>query len=771
MSTATGELGEGYAAATEVSRLAALLRGGRPLYPIRLSPAQMDSLKAFCDTLLPSLDISASATVSADEALVKFYCTSASMAGVPEELGGLLSGRLQHPAMGLLRLSLWMLSTWYGTLAICGRASLSKSFPYVHKFSEVEQAKREDILTALSSSSFFLYSMLYRSLKFLTMRLYFQKADENNDNHSWKAIGYCGPDPNLPVLCKARKEETDKAQPQVGLMGPLNRAIVDMSGPNLLPALHTLNSLGFASVHTTFTTSRLTIHCDAVVVGSGSGGAVVAGILAKAGFRVVVLDKGRYFPTAALSLLEGPSTEQMYESGGLVATDDVGAFVLAGSTVGGGSVVNWSACIRTPDHVLNEWCHRHELKLFGGQAFRDALNAVCARMNVRPSGAAGKAEEGLNSAVLRRGCSQLGYPVTDVPVNAAPRHDCGWCHLGCKDGKKKSTTETWLADLANSGNGVILGGCRTLKVVTKEVGGSGGTRKVATGVVAELEHGVLVVESKVTVVACGSLNTPALLRRSGLRNPNIGRHLRLHPTVTAWGYFPENPETNTWLEPDKRCYSGGILTSMSTMPSDSGYGAIIQTPAMHPGMFSAMTPWTSAADFRGRMLRFSRTATLFTLARDRGSGCSTKYPSSLAYKLDAGDEANLQRGMERMLRILAAAGAEELGTHHRGGEVFRLRGSTLEEFEAYVKRASSRPVRDLSTPISSAHQMGSCRMGVNPQSSAVNPNGETWEVERLFVTDTSVFPTALGVNPMVTVQAIAYCTAQNVLETLNKKSD
>lgn len=89
----------------------------------------------------------------------------------------MISVRLPHPAMGLLRLSLWLLSTWYGTLAICGRRSLSKSFPYVRKFSEVvEQDKREEILMALSCSSFYLYGMLYRCLKFLTMRLYFQRV-------------------------------------------------------------------------------------------------------------------------------------------------------------------------------------------------------------------------------------------------------------------------------------------------------------------------------------------------------------------------------------------------------------------------------------------------------------------------------------------------------------------------------------------------------------------------------------------------------------------
>ena len=84
------------------------------------------------------------------------------------------------------------------------------------------------------------------------------------------------------------------------------------------------------------------------MIGSGSGGGIVAGVLAKAGYKVLVLEKGNYFARKNLSLLEGPTMDQMYLSNGLLATDDMGVLVLAGSTVGGGSTINWSASIKTP---------------------------------------------------------------------------------------------------------------------------------------------------------------------------------------------------------------------------------------------------------------------------------------------------------------------------------------------------------------------------------------------------------------------------------------
>lgn len=494
---------------------------------------------------------------------------------------------------------------------------------------------------------------------------------------------------------------------------------------------------------------------------------MVAGVLAKAGYKVLVLEKGDYMARRNLSLLEGPSADQMYEGGGLVASDNLSALFLAGSTVGGGSAINWSASFRTPAHVTREWCSEQCLKLFGSQAYDHALDVVCERMGVQ----ADIIDEGLNNAVLRKGCLELGYPVNNIPRNSPPDHSCGWCNLGCKDGKKKGAQETWLVDLLHSGNGLILPRTNALKVLHER---DEGGRNVATGVVFEFKNErevkeTYIVKSKVTVVACGALRTPSLLRRSGLRNANIGKHLHIHPTAMAWGYFPE---TSQEWPAEMKSYKGAIMTAMSTVVANfdtSGYGAVIQTPSLHPGMFSVVMPWISASDIKRRMSRFSRTVHLFALARDKGSGAVPNYPKSLTYSLDAVDEENLQRGLEKTLRILAAAGAEEIGTHHRTGLKLKVKGATPEEFESFVKDASTRKLRDISTPICSAHQMGSCRMGVDPKRSAVNERGETWEVKGLFVADTSIFPTAVSVNPMVTVQAIAYCTAQSILQVLQKK--
>ncbi|KAL8138704.1 hypothetical protein V2J09_004705 [Rumex salicifolius] len=773
-----GEKEESRAIDLEKQRLFMEKKGN---YVNMLSWREMDSLTALCDTFLPSVNppndaVRIPRVVTVDDPTVKFFNTSASMAGTPDYIGGLISQRLRSHVF-LTRLTLFFLSTWIGTLILCGKSSLSSKYPFFHKFSELDHETRQKITISWSSSCIKHLRMLFLGIKSLILLAFFTQVDDNNENPSWKAIGYCGPDPDF----QAQSTETPKSPPsslEDMTFGPLHRCFVNMSSPRETVA-QSLRLSGFqVSVHPQSPKKpAMTIRCDAVVVGSGSGGGVVAGVLAKAGYKVLVIEKGTYIARQNLSLLEGQSLDQMYEFGGILPTRDVNVMILAGSTVGGGSTINWSASIKTPSHVMREWSEEYDLELFDSKLYKEALDVVCEKMDVQES----VEEEGINNEVLRRGCVELGYPVENIPRNAPKDHYCGWCFMGCKDGRKKGTVETWLRDLVDSKNGVILPNCEALKVLYSTrpwCGGRGKAKGVAFTYDYKGAREMCVVESKVTIVACGALNTPVLLKRSGLRNPNIGRNLHLHPVTMAWGHFAEDLEAQTeawrWQPPKgKTSYEGGIMTAMSSVVADSkkpGYGALIQTPSLHPGLFSALMPWTSGIDIKVRMTKFSRTAHLLALLRDQGSGeISPQNAADIQYNLSNADEANLKRGLEKMLRILAAAGAEEIGTHHTTGPRLNVKTASSHEFERFIKKVSSMGLQAQSAPLASAHQMGSCRMGVEPKTSAVDQRGETWEVEGLYVADTSVFPTALGVNPMVTAMAISYCTAQAVVEVLKRK--
>ncbi|KAL9177224.1 hypothetical protein ABFS82_01G045400 [Erythranthe guttata] len=741
------------------------------------SAALMEELTAVCDTFLPSIHL------SDHHRHHQFYQTSASMTQTPHHLAELLGEKIKHPKIYLSRLALFSLSTRLGTFILCGRKSLSEKFPYLQRFSRVLPHKREQILLSWSESCFSLLRILYAGLKIFTLLVFFTLVNDKDENVSWKAIGYTRPDHKArkPVVHntpheKAR-EKGEECISEKERFGPLYNGIVNLNQSREI-ALCKLEKSGFPvsiphsnGAKIKSSDPSFIVKCDVVVVGSGSGGGVVAGVLAEAGYKVLVLEKGCYIARSNLSLLEGQTIDQMYLGNGVLGTDNMDVLLLAGSTVGGGSTINWSASIRTPPHVRKDWSENHKLEMFDGEIYENALDVVCEKMGVQSE----FKQEGFNSTILRKGCEKLGYPVESIPRNAGPDHHCGWCNLGCRDGKKKGVSETWLVDLVESGNGAILTECEALKVIVDQKD----RKKRACGVSfmfgSDEVKEIAVIESKITVVACGAICTPPLLKRSGLKNRNIGRNLHLHPVVNAWGYFPDSPSSSNcnyvWPEAEKRSYEGAIMTAMSKVVEEhSGYSAaIIQTPALHPGMFSALMPWLSGRDIKDRMVKYSRTAHLFALVRDRGSGFVAS-PDHVGYKMDGADRENLRKGIERVLRVLAAAGAEEIGTHHRNGRVLKVKEAGEEELERFVVEESSRVLEEnLSWPISSAHQMGSCRMGVGPRGSAVGPTGESWEVGGLFVADASVFPTALGVNPMVTVQAIAYCVAQCVVQSLGGK--
>ena len=472
----------------------------------------------------------------------------------------------------------------------------------------------------------------------------------------------------------------------------------------------------------------LELSCDVCVVGSGAGGAVAAAVLAEAGLDVVVLEAGGYWSERDFDGAERPSLRRLYRGGGASATDDQGVSLIAGACLGGGTVVNYTTSFRPPDDVLAEW----EGLGFPSADLGPSLDAVCKRLGVntdhnRPS---------RRDQVMARGLEALGWHVDTMPRDVIGCEQgvlCGSCGYGCPLGAKQSTLRTFLEDAAAAGARIVVGAKARRVYVEK-------------GAAAGVDAGPVQVLARSVVAAAGAIETPALLLRSGLTNPNVGRWLRLHPATAVFGIFEE--EIRPWEGTLQALYSDEFRLL------EGGYGVKYETVPLHPALLAAALPWEDAAAHGELMASLPRLSLIAVIPRDSDSGrvrIGRDGEPIVTYGLGDDDARRLGAGIDGAGRVLAAAGAHEIFTAHA------RRQDWADGFAAEAYRFG--PGRGA---LYSFHLMGSARMGASPETSAADPAGHTWDVRNLVVADGSAFPNASGVNPMITIQAVARLNARRL---------
>ena len=473
------------------------------------------------------------------------------------------------------------------------------------------------------------------------------------------------------------------------------------------------------------------IDADAIVVGSGAGGAVAAAELAARGRKVVVLEQGALSRESDFDGDEASGAARLFWSRQLLTTEDLALSVFAGHTVGGGTVVNWSTSLRLPAEVRDEWA---AAGLDGMDTELDEhYEAIERRIHIDRDESA---QNGPN-ALLAKGLDALGLAWTTIPRNVKGCGDCGSCGYGCRRGAKQSTLVTYLADACANG-AEIVAGCHA-DYITAANG-------QVTGIAGTVDGLGIRAQAPLVVLAGGALGTPALLLRSGLGGPAVGRELHLHPVAPVVGLYDE----------PVRIWSGvpQSVVSDAFARLEGAYGFRMEIPSALIGVLSASLPWRSAAEHRALIARADHASVIIPIVRDRESGRVTADRQGRAlvhYSVRGQTARHVVRSIVEATRVHLAAGAREVLTLHSAP--LRLRPG--EDMNAFALEVTRRGIHANRVAMFSAHQMSTARMGADARSSVADPDGRVRRVRGLIVADASAFPNASGVNPMLTVMALA----------------
>ncbi|KAL9626031.1 MAG: hypothetical protein Q9204_007637 [Flavoplaca sp. TL-2023a] len=521
------------------------------------------------------------------------------------------------------------------------------------------------------------------------------------------------------------------------------------------------------------------VETDVIIVGSGCGGGVCAKNLAEAGHRVLVTDRAYHFPAKHLPMSSTDAGIHLFHNGGVDTSDDNSVAFLAGQAWGGGGTVNWSASLQTQGFVRQEWADEG-LSFFTSSEYQDCLDRVCQRMGVSTK----YIEHNENNRVLIEGARKLGFNAKEVPQNTGGnKHYCGYCTLGCGAAEKQGPVVSWLPDAANAG-AQFMEGFEAEKIVFDFASG----RRITTGVqgtwTSRDEMGgvsgskktkrKVLIKAKRVIVSCGTLHSPLLLLRSDLTNPQIGRNLHCHPASLVAGVFPK--EIRPW--------EGGILTTLCEEFSNQdnhGHGAKINAMTMIPSWVLPFMPWAGGLDFKVFASKLSRMCAHCVVVRDRDSG--QVYPDpvdgrcKIKYSPSAFDKGHALECILGMCKIMYVMGAEEIIVSQVGVPIFTRSPDAKESvgindasFQAWLANLRKRGLPHPETSWGSAHQMGTCRMATSETKGVVDPRGEVWGAEGLYVADASVFPSASGVNPMVTNMAISDMISRGVARGLQMEN-
>jgi hypothetical protein len=469
-----------------------------------------------------------------------------------------------------------------------------------------------------------------------------------------------------------------------------------------------------------------TVRCDAIVIGSGAGGAFAARVLARAGLDVVIVEEGERWDSRRIRASHPADRfAGMYRDAAATVALGVPAIALPlGRAVGGTTVINSGTCYRPPEPVVRVWSEEHGLALADPELLASRLDDVERTLSVAP---APLDVLGRNGELALAGAKQLDWQAAPLRRNAPGCRGACQCAIGCPNNAKNGVHLNALPQACDAGARIATQ-LRATRVAVE------GGRAVGVDAVARSGRRIRLLAPAV-IAACGAIETPPLLRRSGLGgHPRLGRGLSIHPALGVIGSFAE--PVFAWR---------GVMQSVGIEQLHEREGVLLEATSTPPGMGAMAIPGFGA-ELLGRLERAQHSASLGAMIADEPSGrvLGSRRPI-VVYRLGQTDRRRLRLALEACGRVLLAAGAEsvDLGA----GSVPVRDAAALGDTVAGID------VRRLR--LAGFHPTGTAAAGSDERRHPVDPIGRLRGADGVWVADASILPSCPGVNPQISIMALA----------------
>jgi len=478
-----------------------------------------------------------------------------------------------------------------------------------------------------------------------------------------------------------------------------------------------------------------TFDADVVVVGTGAGGAVVGAELAEAGRSVIFVEEGSHHPTSSFGPYMTESVPRLYrDAGSTIITGNPVIPYIEGRAVGGTTVINGGMAYRTPEDVLAGWEKTTGLAELGPKALEPLFERVEQKVHVAPQL---DASIGGDNKLMLEGARKMGWRVS---VNKRNQHACvgtNNCGFGCPTGAKQSTLVSYMPAALAAG-ALCLTDVRIEKLVI-EGGRCVGVEGRAVDPVTRRPGHTIVVRARAVVVACGAVQTPYLLarHRKGRPSGQLGKNFLCHPNAKVLAIYPF--DVDAW---------NGVSQYAQIREFDDE-GILLAENFVAPGALGAHIPFHGEEAWE-LMSRYNQMVLSGVLVEDSTTGTVARTPFGMPdvhYDITAHDHHRFLKGVKLLAEMHFALGAERVLLPFAG---FHF-ATSVDDLRAIDERRVPRHTLDLFT----VHLMGTARMGGAASSSVVDASGEVWDLPGCYVADASLFPTAIGVNPQITIMALA----------------